>query len=160
VKRSCNTHAVAYYGLKRGCGDDAKDLLDKKVYIYPVENSKACNTAADRICADGDSFSQRQHTKPYSHGIFLAILADTIFKGDNSTAYKLRDQFFSSLEDLEDELEIPKPMLAYIATGVYPFLASMEALLTSPTGTRGHSGMGNRRAPSKVLCCAFDHSYL
>lgn len=118
VKKSCNTHAVAYYLLKKGCSDEVKDLLDKKAYIYPVEGSKACNTVADCMCADGDSFCQRQHTKPYSHGVFLAILADTIFKGDNSTAYKIRDQFFSSLENLEDELEIPKPMLAYIATGV------------------------------------------
>jgi hypothetical protein len=130
VKRSCNTHAVAYYGLKRGCGDEAKDLLDKKVYIYPVEGSKACKTTADCMCADGDSFSQRQHTKPYSHSVFLAILTDTVFKGDNSTAYKLRDRFSSSLEDLEDELEIPKPMLAYIATGVIPFVASMETSLS------------------------------
>ena len=112
-------HAVAYYRLKRGYGDNAKDLLDKKVYIYPAKGSKACNTATDCMCADGDSFSQQQHTKPYSHGIFLAILTDTIFKRDNSTAYRLRDQFFSSLEDVKDKFEIAKPMLAYIATGVY-----------------------------------------
>jgi hypothetical protein len=102
VKKSCVTHATAYYGLKRGCGDEAKDLLDKKVYIFPVEGSKVCNAGANHMCADGDAFSQQQQTKPYSNGVFQAILVDTIFKGDNSIVYKLRELFCSSLENLED----------------------------------------------------------
>jgi hypothetical protein len=156
------THATAYYRLKRGCSDEVKDLLNKKVYIYPVKGSKACNTvtAANCLCPDSDVFSQRQQNKPYGNGVFQAILTDTIFKGDDSIADKLREMFCSSLAALEDELEIPEPMMAFIATGVYPSLALIDPLLISTTGTSRHSGVGKRRTSTKVLHCAFDHSSL
>ena len=43
VKKSCNTHGAAYYRLKKGCGDKAKELLNHKVYIYPTDGTKACD---------------------------------------------------------------------------------------------------------------------
>jgi len=83
------------------------------------------------MCTDCGLFSQLEQDKPYGNGVFQAVLADSIFKGNNSIAYKIRDRFCSSLEELEDELEIPKPMLAFIATGVYLFSTSMIRLLIS-----------------------------
>jgi hypothetical protein len=40
-----------------------------------------------------------------------------IFKGENSLAFRLKDEFFSSIDESND-LEVPAPLLSLLATGV------------------------------------------
>jgi hypothetical protein len=61
---------------------------------------------------------QVKRNAPYGNPIFLAVLSSTVFKDSTSIGFELKDLFYSSVEGLDDEVEIPPTMMAFIATCV------------------------------------------
>ncbi|KAJ3002419.1 hypothetical protein NUW54_g5857 [Trametes sanguinea] len=60
---------------------------------------------------------------PYEHPIFIEVIASCFFRGPDSIASKWASMFSSSHPDLPDELEVPPPMVALVATAVHNALS-------------------------------------
>jgi hypothetical protein len=63
-------------------------------------------------------FRKPDRTKPYGNGIFKAILRNTVFKDFRSIGFRIGDRFYSSIEELADELETPPAMMSFLSTSV------------------------------------------
>ncbi|KAF8069117.1 hypothetical protein FPV67DRAFT_1448926 [Lyophyllum atratum] len=64
--------------------------------------------------------------RPYENPTLLSVMEEVFFTGTTSIGARLPSKFKSSLKDKPDEKEVPIPMLAHVATGIYASLKERE----------------------------------
>lgn len=59
-----------------------------------------------------------QRDRPYEHPMIIEVISQFFFRGPKAVVHRFKDKFTSSSHDAPEELEVPKPMLALVATAV------------------------------------------
>ncbi|KAG2745429.1 hypothetical protein P692DRAFT_20657383, partial [Suillus brevipes Sb2] len=101
VRKVAQAHVATHYGLTKGADTKVADLLKKNMFIYPV-NSK----------------DEPIRSKPYKAPAILDTIGDAFFGDDTSMGTKFHEKFVSTVEDRQDERELPVAMVALAGTAV------------------------------------------
>ncbi|KAN0128901.1 hypothetical protein V8E53_013274 [Lactarius tabidus] len=113
VKRNAANKVEGYYQLLCGAPgiDQIKVLCKGSKYIYP---SKKGPDGQDLI----------ESSKPFAHPAIIALLRDTFLVSVRGGSFATRNQarFMLSLDSRPKELEIPRSMLALVATSIHSAL--------------------------------------
>ncbi|KAI9460725.1 hypothetical protein F5148DRAFT_1369187 [Russula earlei] len=115
-KKNAVLAVATNYRISRNNVNRTAAWLKELAYIY-------CGDVAD------DSKKQKHSldpARPYENPLILAVLEQCFFTGPASIGARLPSKFKSSRSDRPDEKEIPIPMLALVATGVYAAIKEWE----------------------------------
>ncbi|TBU24342.1 hypothetical protein BD309DRAFT_825257, partial [Dichomitus squalens] len=116
IKRVTDNLVPSFYDLEPGDIPKIRWLQDKLRYIYP--------TRYESNHVDGRA--------AYSIKIFVKVLRITLFHKTHSFGFELATHFSSSLPDEPDELEIPAPLLALVATAIHASIEDQKHTHSDP----------------------------
>ncbi|KAF8878335.1 hypothetical protein BD779DRAFT_1676926 [Infundibulicybe gibba] len=128
AKKDASSSVVNSYQLTRTNPRRTVGWLAELAYIYPGDVGDVANNTGQTL--DGG--------RPYEHPVILTVLEQCFFTGPSSIGARLINKFKSSRKDRPEEKEVPIPMLALIATGVYAATKEWE------TGSRIKTEFGGK----------------